>query len=131
MAESLSLGTTFLLATTVTQPIFSELSHVIGRKPAYLAALAVFISGTILCGCAQDSTVLLIGRTVQGAGAGGPQALSAMILTDLFPLRQRARWVSFLNISWALGTIAGPLLGGAFTENKDIGWVSFQTLPWY
>ncbi|KAK7433164.1 hypothetical protein QQZ08_000095 [Neonectria magnoliae] len=122
VAESLSLGTTFLLANTITQPIFSELSHVIGRKPAYLAALTVFVSGTIVCGCAQSSLILLIGRTIQGAGAGGPQALSAVILTDLYTLRQRARWVSFLNISWALGTIAGPIIGGAFTQNKDIGW---------
>ncbi|KAF7535129.1 hypothetical protein G7Z17_g13261 [Cylindrodendrum hubeiense] len=122
VSESLSLGTTFLLATTVTQPIFSELSHVVGRKPAYLTALAIFMGGTIICGCARNSIVLLVGRSVQGAGAGGPQALSAVILTDLFSLRQRARWVSFLNISWALGTIAGPLLGGAFAQNENIGW---------
>ncbi|KAL6404840.1 hypothetical protein AUP68_11671 [Ilyonectria robusta] len=122
VSESLSLGTTFLLTTTITQPIFSALSHVVGRKPAYLGSLAIFIGGTIVCGLARNSTVLLVGRTVQGAGAGGPQALSAVILTDLFAVRQRARWVSFLNIPWALGTIAGPLIGGVFTQNENIGW---------
>ncbi|KAH7126220.1 major facilitator superfamily domain-containing protein [Dactylonectria estremocensis] len=122
VSESLSLGTTFLLATTVSQPFFSELSHVVGRKPAYLAALTVFLGGTVICGLARSSLVLLVGRTVQGAGAGGPQALSAVILTDLFPLRKRARYVSFLNVPWAVGTIAGPLIGGAFAGNERVGW---------
>lgn len=115
---------TFLLATTLSQPIFTEISHVVGRKPAYIAALTIFIAGSIVCGCAGTATLLLIGRTIQGVGAGGTQPLSAVILTDLFPLRERARWVSFLNISWALGTIAGPLLGGVFSQNEAIGWVS-------
>lgn len=55
--------------------------------------------------------MLMAGRVIQGIGAAGPQALSAMIITDLFPSRQRALYLSFLNISWAAGTVIGPLLG--------------------
>ncbi|KAI8723882.1 MFS domain-containing protein [Fusarium sp. LHS14.1] len=130
-SESLSMGSVFLLATAISQPIFAELAHVIGRRPAYIAALTIFISGTILCGAARNSLMLLAGRVVQGVGSGGPQALSGMILADLFPIRERSRWVAYQNVSWALGTIAGPLVGGAFVENVDSNWrwIFWCTLP--
>jgi MFS family permease len=131
VSESLSLGTVFLLATTLAQPIFTELSHVVGRKPAYLSALVIFITGTIICGLAKSTAVLLAGRAVQGIGAGGPQPLAAVILTDLFPLRKRARWVTLLNVSWALGTVSGPLLGGFFAQNASIGWVGLACNPFH
>ncbi|KAI9151858.1 MFS transporter L2 [Paramyrothecium foliicola] len=121
-SESLSLGTAFLLATTIAQPLFTEFSHVVGWKPAFLSALAISIAGSITCGCAQKTDVLLTGRIIQGIGAGGPQPLAAVILTDLFPIRERAWWISFLNIPWAIGTASGPLLGGFFTQTEAIGW---------
>lgn len=120
------MGSVFLLATAISQPIFAELAHVIGRRPAYIASLTIFISGTILCGAARNSLMLLAGRAVQGVGSGGPQALSGMILADLFPIRERSRWVAYQNVSWALGTIAGPLVGGAFVENVDSNWVGLS-----
>ncbi|KAM0426805.1 hypothetical protein ACHAPT_008121 [Fusarium lateritium] len=130
-SESLSMGSVFLLTTAISQPIFSELAHVIGRRPAYIASLIIFITGTVLCGAAQNSLMLLVGRAVQGVGSGGPQALSGMILADLFPIRERSRWVAYQNVSWALGTIAGPLVGGAFVENEDSNWrwIFWCTLP--
>ncbi|KAF4976644.1 hypothetical protein FZEAL_6725 [Fusarium zealandicum] len=130
-SESLSMGSVFLLVTAIAQPIFAELAHVIGRRPAYIASLAIFIGGTILCGAANSSLMLLAGRAVQGVGSGGPQALSGMILADLFSIRERSRWVAYQNISWALGTVAGPLVGGAFVEGKDSQWrwIFWCTLP--
>ncbi|KAM5348782.1 hypothetical protein ACJ41O_008605 [Fusarium nematophilum] len=130
-SESLSMGSVFLLATAIAQPIFAELAHVIGRRPAYLVSLFIFISGTVLCGAANKSLMLLAGRAVQGVGSGGPQALSGMILADMFPIRERSRWVAYQNVSWALGTIAGPLVGGAFVENQDSKWrwIFWSTLP--
>ncbi|KAI5467784.1 major facilitator superfamily domain-containing protein [Mariannaea sp. PMI_226] len=122
VSQSLGLGTSFLLSTTIAQPIYSELSHVIGRKPGYLFSLLIFIGGTIICGLARSSSLLLLGRTVQGLGAAGPQALSAMILTDLFTVRRRALFLSLLNIPWAVGTVSGPIIGGLFTEKENIGW---------
>ncbi|KAF4964917.1 hypothetical protein FSARC_7189 [Fusarium sarcochroum] len=130
-SESLSMGSVFLLATAISQPIFAELAHVVGRRPAYIASLVIFISGTILCGAAKSSIMLLAGRSVQGVGSGGPQALSGMILADMFTIRERSRWMAYQNVFWALGTIAGPLVGGAIVENKDSEWrwIFWCTLP--
>ncbi|KAF4996731.1 hypothetical protein FGRMN_4294 [Fusarium graminum] len=108
-SEALSMGSIFLLATAISQPIFAELAHVVGRRPAYIASLAIFMVGTILCGAAKSSAMLLGGRAVQGVGSGGPQALSGLILTDMFPARKRSQSMAIQNISWAIGTIAGPL----------------------
>ncbi|CAM1506373.1 Fc.00g060140.m01.CDS01 [Cosmosporella sp. VM-42] len=121
-SESLSLGIVFLLGATGAQPIFIEFSDVIGRKSAYLVALVTFIVGTVVCGAATNTMMLLAGRGIQGFGAGGPLPLGALILTDMFTLRERSKWISFLNVSWALGTISGPLIGGVFTQNEQIGW---------
>ena len=123
-SESLSLGIVFLLGATGAQPIFIEFSAVTGRKLAYLFALVLFVGGTVVCGAATSTKMLLAGRGIQGFGAGGPLPLGALILTDLFTLRKRSKWVSFLNVSWALGTVSGPLIAGVFTQNEHIGWVS-------
>ncbi|KAJ4266448.1 hypothetical protein NW762_004432 [Fusarium torreyae] len=130
-SESMSMGSIFLLTTAISQPIFAELAHVVGRRPAYMASLAIFISGTVLCGASKSSIMLLAGRAVQGVGSGGPQALSGLILADMFPIRERSRWVAYQNVSWALGTIAGPLVGGAVVMNKDSDWrwIFWCTLP--
>lgn len=124
------MGSVFLLTTAISQPIFAELAHVIGRRPAYITSLTIFIAGTVLCGAARNSPMLLAGRAIQGVGSGGPQALSGMILADLFPIRERSRWVAYQNVSWALGTIAGPLVGGAFVENVDSNWVGLS-IQWH
>ncbi|KAF5724757.1 multidrug transporter [Fusarium mundagurra] len=130
-SESLSMGSVFLLATAIAQPIFAEMAHVVGRRPAYMASLVVFITGTVLCGSAKSSIMLLAGRAVQGVGSGGPQALSGIIHADMFAIRERSRWMSYQHVSWALGTIAGPLIGGAVVQNKDSQWrwIFWCTLP--
>jgi MFS family permease len=117
------MGSVFLLATAIAQPIFAEMAHVVGRRPAYVASLVVFIAGTVLCGSAESSIMLLTGRAVQGVGSGGPQALSGIIHADMFTIRERSRWMSYQHVSWALGTIAGPIIGGAVVQNKDSQWV--------
>ncbi|KAG5663338.1 hypothetical protein KAF25_001274 [Fusarium avenaceum] len=130
-SESLTMGSIFLLATAISQPIFAELSQVVGRRPAYIACLVIFITGTALCGAAKSSMMLLAGRAVQGVGSGGPQALSGLILTDMFHARKRSQTMAIQNISWALGTIAGPLVGGAIVLNKDSlwRWIFWCTIP--
>lgn len=124
VSDTFGLTTSFLLCMTVAQPYFSEISWVAGRRTAFCLALALFGTGTIMCGCAKSSLVLLVGRAIQGAGAGGTEPVKALILFDLFDLRERSKWISYMNVSWALGTIAGPLLGGVFSENQSLTWVS-------
>ncbi|KAF5020580.1 hypothetical protein F66182_7385 [Fusarium sp. NRRL 66182] len=130
-SESLSMGSVFLLATAISQPIFAEIAHVVGQRPAYIISLSIFITGTALCGSAKTSLMLLVGRSVQGVGSGGPQALSGMILADMFQIRERSKWVAYQSVSWALGTVAGPLVGGAIVDKKDSEWrwIFWCTLP--
>ena len=100
------------------------MSFVVGRRIPFVLGVALFLAGSVLCGLSQSPAALLIGRAVQGLGAGGPVPITALILTDLFDMRRRAKYVSFLNIAWALGTITGPLIGGLVVDRDSVGWVS-------
>ncbi|GKU02660.1 multidrug transporter [Fusarium langsethiae] len=119
---SLSMGSAVLLTSAISQPIFAELAHVIGRRPAYLASLAFFMAGSIVSGTANSSVMLLVGRAIQGVGSGGPQALSGLVMADLYSARKRSGSMAYQQASWALGTIAGPLVGGAIVQGKDSAW---------
>lgn len=104
-------GTSFLLTSTVFLPVLGSFSHVFGRKPIILASLALFLAGAIIAAVANNFTVLLVGRSVQGIGGGGIICMSEMVVTDLVPLRERGKWFSFISSMWAIGTVVGPLLG--------------------
>ncbi|QPC72572.1 hypothetical protein HYE68_003324 [Fusarium pseudograminearum] len=119
---SLSMGSAVLLTSAISQPIFAELAHVIGRRPAYLAALVFFMTGSIVSGFSNGSVMLLVGRAIQGVGSGGPQALSGLVMADLYSARKRSGSMAYQQMSWALGTIAGPLVGGAIVQSKDSAW---------
>jgi MFS family permease len=116
-----SLATSFLLASTVFQPIFASISHMFGRKPVLLVALALFLAGAVACGLAKNVEILLGGRIVQGIGAAGSITLTVVIVTDLVSLRRRAPWYAGLNAMWAIGSVSGPVIGGAFVDKN---WVS-------
>lgn len=85
-------------------------------------ALASFTAGTITASRASNATTLLVGRSIQGLGAGGITNLSEVILTDLVPLRLRGRYMAYLNSVWALGSTTGPVIGAAFAQK--VTWVS-------
>lgn len=123
ISDTFNFTTAFLLCMTLVQPFFSEISWIFGRREALSLALMLFMVGTILCGSARSTTGLVVGRAVQGAGAGATEPVKALILFDLFDLRERSKWISYMNVSWALGTIAGPLLGGTFSQNPSLTWV--------
>ena len=84
-----------------------------------LTSLVFFTVGAIIAGVANNFTALLAGRSIQGIGGGGVLALSEIIVTDLVPLRQRGKWFGFLSAMWAVGSTAGPIVGGSFAQN---GW---------
>lgn len=110
------------------QPSWALLSHIFGRKPLILAALVFFTAGSIISGLAHNFTVMLVGRTIQGVGGGGVIALTEVIVTDLVPLRERGKWFGFISGVWALGSVTGPVIGGAFSQN--VSWVRGADWPW-
>ncbi|KAK6537998.1 hypothetical protein TWF694_010891 [Orbilia ellipsospora] len=127
--EAFWTGTSFLLASTVIQPVFGSFCHIFGRKPMLLTALVLFTLGAILCAVAKNFTLILVGRTIQGIGGGGIIAVSEIILTDLVPLRERGKYFSFLSSMWALGSVLGPVLGGVFSQKVSWTWIFWINLP--
>jgi MFS family permease len=127
--EAFWAGTSFLLTSTVFQPSWASFSHIIGRKPVLLAALVLFTIGAVIASLANNSAVLLVGRSVQGIGGGGIVSLTYVITTDIVTLRERGKWFSLISLQWAIGSVTGPVIGGAFAENTNWRWIFWLNLP--
>ncbi|KAF4472361.1 multidrug transporter [Fusarium albosuccineum] len=126
--EAFWCGTSFLLASTVIQPPVASLSHIFGRRPALLGSVTIFAGGSIMAALAKNVAVLLGGRTLQGLGSGGILALTYVIATDLVSLRERGKWFGLISLNWAIGSILGPLVGGALVE-VSWPWLFWINLP--
>ena len=109
--EAFWSGTAFLLTSTVFQPVLGSFSHIFGRKALIYVSLLFFLVGCIIAAVANNFTLILIGRSIQGIGGGGIICLTEMVVVDTVPLRERGKWFSFFGAMWSIGTVAGPLLG--------------------
>jgi MFS family permease len=89
-----------------------------------LIALTFFTAGAVIAGLAQNSTVMIIGRSVQGVGGGGISALTYVIVSDMVTLQERGKWFGFISMVWALGSVTGPVIGGVIAEKTS--WVSYS-----
>ncbi|KAI9760450.1 MAG: hypothetical protein M4579_001644 [Chaenotheca gracillima] len=127
--EAFWCGTSFLLASTVFQPVYAQFSNAFGRKPMILFALLLFTVGAIVAALAKNTTTMLVGRTIQGVGGGGLVALTYVIVTDLVTLRERGKWFGLITMQWAIGTVTGPVIGGAFAEKVTWRWIFWINLP--
>ena len=127
--EAFWSGTSFLLTQTVFQPSYAAFSHIFGRKPLLLIGLVLFGVGSVVAAVAKNFGTVIIGRVFQGLGAGGIISITAIIFTDLIPLRERAKYLSYLQMMWAIGSVSGPLVGGAFAENVSWTWIFWINLP--
>jgi MFS family permease len=103
-------GTSFLLTSTVFQPVIGSFSSIFGRVPMLWISLAFFGAGAIVAAVANNFTVILVGRSIQGIGGGGIITLTEIIVTDMVPLRLRGKWFSFISSAWALGEFSTPCL---------------------
>ncbi|KAK5677788.1 hypothetical protein LTS10_009671 [Elasticomyces elasticus] len=124
-------ATSFLLTSTVFQPVFGSFSDIFGRKPMILISLFCFGLGAILAAVAHGSMALmLVGRSVQGVGGGGVLVLTEIVITDLVPLRFRGQYFSLMGAMWAIGSVSGPLVGGAFSVGPKLWrWIFWINLP--
>ncbi|KAI9893422.1 MAG: hypothetical protein M1814_006719 [Vezdaea aestivalis] len=127
--EAFWSGTSFLLTSTVFQPSFASLSHIFGRKPLILVALVFFTAGAIIPALANNFTVLLAGRSLQGIGGGGILVMTEVVVTDMVPLRLRGQYFSFISMTWAIGSVTGPVVGGAFSQKVSWRWIFWLNLP--
>jgi len=129
------VATAYLITSTISTPIYGKLSDIFGRRPPLIAAVLVFLVGSILAGFAGSMYDLAIFRAIQGLGAGGLIALPLAIMGDLLPPRERAKAQGYFLAVFGLSSVAGPLLGGLFAGTPEIlgvdgwRWVFLLNLP--
>ncbi|KAI0791749.1 iron permease [Abortiporus biennis] len=119
----------YALAATSLIPAMGGLAEIFGRKFSTLLSLALFAVGSAVCGAAHNMNMLIAGRAVQGAGGGGIQALSMIILSDLVSLKERGTYNGLLGLVWSVATAIGPLIGGAFAKSGNWRWLFYLNLP--
>ncbi|KAK3177197.1 hypothetical protein OEA41_008526 [Lepraria neglecta] len=122
--EAFWSGTSFLLTSTIFQPSFASFSHIFGRKPLVITALVFFLIGAIVAALSNNFGMLLVGRSFQGIGGGGLIALTEILVTDLIPLRLRGQWFGIISAMWSVGSVTGPIIGGAFAQS--VSWLNFK-----
>ncbi len=119
----------YLLAATVSTPIYGKLADLWGRRRLLLFGLALFSLGSILSGLAQSMPQLILMRVIQGLGAGAVMPIVLTLLGDLYTLEQRAKVQGWFSGVWGVSSVAGPALGGVLTDQLSWRWVFFVTVP--
>lgn len=119
----------YLLAQTVTIPIYGKLADTFGRKPILLIGASVFLVGSLASAAAWDMPSLIAFRGLQGLGAGSIMATVNTLAGDLYSVRERARIQGWLSSMWGIAAIVGPTLGGAFAEYASWRWIFLINLP--
>jgi EmrB/QacA subfamily drug resistance transporter len=120
--------TAYLLAATAVTPLYGKLADIRGRRPVLLAGIAIFIVGSVACALSPTMPALIAARALQGLGGGGLIALSQTIIGDAVPPRERGRYQGYFGAVFATSSIAGPVLGGVFSEHLHwslIFWINF------
>jgi EmrB/QacA subfamily drug resistance transporter len=118
--------TAFLITSTISTPLYGKLSDIYGRKPLFMLAITIFITGSALCGLATSMYMLAAFRAFQGIGAGGLMSMALAIMGDIIAPRERARYQGYFMAVFATSSVLGPVVGGFFAGQSSIlgipGW---------
>jgi EmrB/QacA subfamily drug resistance transporter len=121
--------TAYILAMTAATPVYGKLSDSYGGKPWLIAAVSIFIAGSLAAGFSQGIAELVAARAVQGVGAGGIITLTFSIGSSVIPPRDVGKYQGYSGMVWSLATLGGPVLGGYLAEHGLWRWVFFLNVP--
>ncbi|GAA3501796.1 MDR family MFS transporter [Streptomyces prasinosporus] len=114
--------TSELLAMTATVPLWGKLSDLFNKKLLLQLSLGMFVVGSLLAGFSHGVGLLIFSRVVQGIGAGGLTALAQVVMASIIPPRQLGKYAGVFGAVFAVGTVAGPLVGGVLVDTPWLGW---------
>src|SRR5947208_1420664 len=121
--------TAYLLASTAVAPVFGTLSDIYGRRAMIIAALSLFIAGSVLCAVAPNMPVLILARGLQGLGGGGIMPVVQTVISDLVTPRERGQYQAYFSGVWVAAGIGGPVLGGVFAEHLHWSMIFWINVP--
>ena len=121
--------TAYLLASTVSTPLWGKLGDLYGRKVFFEASIVIFLIGSALSGLSHTMLQLIAFRAVQGIGGGGLLTGAQTIVADVVPARERGRYQGLFGSVFGVTSVLGPLIGGFFVDNLSWRWVFYVNIP--
>jgi EmrB/QacA subfamily drug resistance transporter len=121
--------TAYVLASTITTPLYGKLGDLYGRKRLLMIAIVIFLIGSALSGLSHSMDQLIAFRAVQGLGAGGLMVGAIATIGDLVSPRERGQYMGYMMGAMMLAMIAGPLVGGYITDSLSWQWIFYINMP--
>ncbi|KAJ6579591.1 major facilitator superfamily domain-containing protein [Mycena vulgaris] len=122
-------GSAYLLTTAAFQLLFGRFYSFLSMKWVYITAISIFELGSLICGVAPNSNTLIVGRAIAGIGSAGIFTGALIIIANTVPLKKRAMYTGYIGAMYGIASVAGPLMGGAFTDKVTWRWCFYINLP--